>query len=89
MCNNHHFRVLNQHKLDISEWEESIKSLWKRHRGLDSQDSMLEYLKLAQNLEMYGVSYFDIRNKKGSDLILGVNALGLDIYKPEDKYYLI
>ncbi len=34
---------------------------------------------------MYGVSYFNIKNKKGTDLWLGVNALGLNIYEKEDK----
>jgi len=47
---------------------------------------MLEFLKIAQDLEMYGVSYFDIKNKKGTELILGVDALGLNIYEKSDKY---
>ena len=29
---------------------------------------MLEYLKIAQDLEMYGINYFEIKNKKGTDL---------------------
>ena len=47
---------------------------------------MMEYLKVAQDLEMYGVNYFEIKNKKGSELWLGVDALGLNIYEREDKY---
>ena len=46
---------------------------------------MLEFLKIAQDLEMYGVSYYDIRNKKGTELLLGVDALGLNIYAKSDK----
>ena len=34
---------------------------------------------------MYGVNYFDIKNKKGTDLWLGVDALGLNIYEKDDK----
>jgi hypothetical protein len=48
-------------------------------------DAMMEYLKIAQDLEMYGVNYFDIKNKKGSELWLGVDALGLNIYEKDDK----
>ncbi|KAJ8392974.1 hypothetical protein AAFF_G00068780 [Aldrovandia affinis] len=48
-------------------------------------DAMLEYLKIAQDLEMYGVNYFDIKDKKGTDLWLGVNAQGLNIYGVEDR----
>jgi len=50
------------------------------------EDSMMEYLKIAQDLEMYGVNYFSIKNKKGSELWLGVDALGLNIYEQTDKY---
>ena len=32
---------------------------------------MMEYLKIAQDLEMYGINYFEIRNKKGTVLFLG------------------
>ena len=46
---------------------------------------MMEYLKIAQDLEMYGVNYFDIKNKKGTELWLGVDALGLNIYEKEDR----
>ena len=46
---------------------------------------MIEYLKASQDLEMYGVNYFEIKNKKGTQLFLGVDALGLNIYEKEDK----
>ena len=46
---------------------------------------MMEYLKISQDLEMYGVNYFEIRNKKGTDLWLGVDALGLNVYAKDDK----
>lgn len=46
----------------------------------------MEYLKIAQDLEMYGVNYFDIKNKRGTDLLLGVDALGLNVYEKDDRY---
>ena len=45
----------------------------------------MEYLKIAQDLEMYGVNYFEIKNKKGTELWLGVDALGLNIYEKDDR----
>ncbi|XP_044761971.1 moesin/ezrin/radixin homolog 1-like [Coccinella septempunctata] len=78
-------RVIKQHDLDAMTWTESLTSMWKKLAGMDSEDAMLEYLKLAQNLDMYGVFYFDILNKKRTKLLLGVNALGLDIFVPEDQ----
>lgn len=72
-----------------------IKSCWFSPNGLAEnimafyhpcrEDAMLEYLKIAQDLEMYGVNYFEIKNKKGTALWLGVDALGLNIYEKEDK----
>ncbi|XP_066263063.1 moesin/ezrin/radixin homolog 1-like isoform X1 [Euwallacea similis] len=78
-------RVLKQHTLQVSEWESNISNMWLKHRGLDKEEAMLEYLKLVQNLEMYGVSYFNIKNFKGTECMLGVTALGLNIYKVEDR----
>lgn len=49
------------------------------------EDAMMEYLKIAQDLDMYGVNYFSIKNKKGTELWLGVDALGLNVYEQEDK----
>lgn len=49
------------------------------------EDAAIEYLKIAQDLEMYGVNYFEIKNKKGTDLELGVDALGLNVYEKNDK----
>uniref|UniRef100_A0AAY5F2J5 FERM domain-containing protein n=1 Tax=Electrophorus electricus TaxID=8005 RepID=A0AAY5F2J5_ELEEL len=78
-------RVLEQHNLSREQWEERIRVWHEEHTGMLKEDAMLEYLKIAQDLEMYGVNYFDIKNKKGTDLCLGVDALGLNIYDKEDK----
>ncbi|XP_058845494.1 moesin isoform X1 [Acipenser ruthenus] len=78
-------RVLEQHKLNKEQWEERIQVWHEEHRGILREDSMMEYLKIAQDLEMYGVNYFSIKNKKGSELWLGVDALGLNIYEHNDK----
>uniref|UniRef100_A0AAQ4R4R5 Ezrin n=1 Tax=Gasterosteus aculeatus aculeatus TaxID=481459 RepID=A0AAQ4R4R5_GASAC len=78
-------RVQEQHKLSREQWEERIQVWHEEHGGMLKEDAMMEYLKIAQDLEMYGVNYFDIKNKKGTDLWLGVDALGLNIYEKEDK----
>lgn len=79
-------RVTDQHKLTREQWEERIMNWWSEHKAtMPREDAMMEYLKVAQDLEMYGVNYFEIKNKKGSDLWLGVDALGLNIYEKEDK----
>ncbi|KAJ0008708.1 hypothetical protein NQD34_016123 [Periophthalmus magnuspinnatus] len=73
-------RVLEQHKLSKEQWEDRIHVWHQEHRYMLKEEAMIEYLKIAQDLEMYGVNYFEIKNKKGTDLWLGVDALGLNIY---------
>lgn len=69
----------------IVEVRSTITPIIRIDRSLSRDEAMLEYLKIAQDLEMYGVNYFDIRNKKGTELYLGVDALGLNIYDKQDK----
>ena len=76
---------MQQHKLSREDWESRITNWYQEHRGMLREDAMMEYLKIAQDLEMYGVNYFDIKNKKGTELWLGVDALGLNIYEKDDR----
>lgn len=78
-------RVLEQHKLSKEQWEDRIQIWHEEHRYMMKEDAIMEYLKIAQDLEMYGVNFFEIKNRKGTDLFLGVDALGLNIYEKNDK----
>ncbi|XP_051941274.1 ezrin-like isoform X1 [Hippocampus zosterae] len=78
-------RVLEQHSLSKDQWEDKIQVWHEEHRCMLKDEAIIEYLKIAQDLEMYGVNYFEIKNKKSTDLWLGVDALGLNIYEKEDK----
>uniref|UniRef100_A0A8C5VC42 FERM domain-containing protein n=1 Tax=Microcebus murinus TaxID=30608 RepID=A0A8C5VC42_MICMU len=78
-------RVTDQHRLTRDQWEDRIQVWHAEHRGMLKDSAMLEYLKIAQDLEMYAINYFEIKNRKGTDLWLGVDALGLNIYEKDDK----
>ncbi|KAK3539294.1 hypothetical protein QTP86_033724 [Hemibagrus guttatus] len=78
-------KVINLYQMTPEMWEERITVCYAEHRGKTRDEAEMEYLKIAQDLEMYGINYFSIRNKKGTDLLLGVDALGLHIYEPENK----
>jgi len=77
-------RVIKQHRMNREEWEERISTWHKEHGSMPRDEAIMEYLKISQDLEMYGVSYFEIMNKKKSELYLGVDALGLNIYEKKD-----
>ncbi|XP_031426178.1 neurofibromin 2a (merlin) isoform X2 [Clupea harengus] len=78
-------RVINLYQMTPEMWEERITACYAEHRGRTRDEAEMEYLKIAQDLEMYGVNYFFIRNKKGTDLLLGVDAVGLHIYDPDNR----
>uniref|UniRef100_A0A2K6SG05 FERM domain-containing protein n=1 Tax=Saimiri boliviensis boliviensis TaxID=39432 RepID=A0A2K6SG05_SAIBB len=75
-------RFLEQHKLNREQWEDWIQVWQEEHCGTLRGVAVLEYLKIAQDLEMYDVNYFSNKNKKGSELWLGVYKF---VIKPIDK----
>ncbi|XP_045503815.1 merlin [Colias croceus] len=78
-------RVIDQYQMTPEMWEERIKIWYADHKGMSRDEAEMEYLKIAQDLDMYGVNYFAINNKKETDLYLGVTALGLNIYEKDNK----
>jgi len=77
--------TMTGHKLSREEWENKISLFHAKHKGMTREDAMMEYLKVAQDLETFGIAYYDISNKKGSELILGVDALGVNVYNQGDR----
>ncbi|XP_077290082.1 ezrin/radixin/moesin family protein merlin isoform X2 [Arctopsyche grandis] len=78
-------RVIDQYQMTPEMWEDRIKIWYADHKGMSRDEAEMEYLKIAQDLDMYGVNYFAINNKKETDLFLGVTALGLNIYEKDKK----
>lgn len=78
-------RVIMQHGLDIAQWEERVTNAWKALAGATKETSIMDYLNIAQDLEQYGIMYFEVSNKKGTRLWLGVHNLGMDIYEFNNK----
>ncbi|NP_001393988.1 merlin isoform 14 [Homo sapiens] len=54
-------RVINLYQMTPEMWEERITAWYAEHRGRARDEAEMEYLKIAQDLEMYGVNYFAIR----------------------------
>lgn len=78
-------RVIDQYHMTAQMWEERIKEWYADHRGMSRDEAEMEYLKIAQDFEMYGINYFQIKNKRNSDLWLGVDASGLNVYERDNK----
>uniref|UniRef100_A0A8C9FWV0 FERM domain-containing protein n=1 Tax=Pavo cristatus TaxID=9049 RepID=A0A8C9FWV0_PAVCR len=79
-------RVSLQYQLTAEMWEEKITAWYAEHRGIARDEAEMNYLKIAQDLEMYGVNYFPIQNKNHTDLLLGVDAKGIHIYSINNRF---
>ena len=69
-------RVIDQYQMTAAMWEERIVAWcgasvmswhvtwdgsYREHVGMIKEDAEIEFLKIAQDLDMYGVSYFEIQ----------------------------
>lgn len=78
-------RVLDQYQMTPAMWEDKIKFWYAERRGMTSDEAEMEYLKIAQDFEMYGVNHFLIKNKKHTELYIGVDARGIGVYESLNK----
>lgn len=53
-------RVIDQYQMTPQMWEERINTWYADHRGMSRDEVEMEYLKIAQDLDMFGVNYFPI-----------------------------
>ncbi|XP_059698076.1 band 4.1-like protein 2 isoform X4 [Haemorhous mexicanus] len=63
------------------EMEEKVAELHKTHRGLTPAQADSQFLENAKRLSMYGVDLHHAKDSEGVDIMLGVCANGLLIYK--------
>ncbi|XP_059355234.1 band 4.1-like protein 2 isoform X8 [Carassius carassius] len=63
------------------ELEEKVVELQKSHRGMTPAQSDAQFLENAKKLSMYGVDLHHAKDSDGVDIMLGVCANGLLIYK--------
>lgn len=53
-------RVIDQYQMTPQMWDDRINKWYSDHRGMSRDEAEMEYLKIAQDLDMYGVTYFPI-----------------------------
>ncbi|XP_043074901.1 band 4.1-like protein 2 isoform X14 [Puntigrus tetrazona] len=63
------------------ELEEKVVELHKSHRGMTPAQADAQFLENAKKLSMYGVDLHHAKDSEGVDIMLGVCANGLLIYK--------
>nr|XP_032810591.1 protein 4.1-like isoform X7 [Petromyzon marinus] len=63
------------------ELEDKVVELHKTHRGMTPAEAELHFLENAKKLSMYGVDLHHAKDSEGVDIMLGVCANGLLIYR--------
>ncbi|XP_058983608.1 protein 4.1 homolog isoform X2 [Musca domestica] len=63
------------------ELEDKVMDLHKTHRGQPPAEAELHYLENAKKLAMYGVDLHPAKDSEGVDIMLGVCASGLLVYR--------
>ncbi|XP_072895707.1 band 4.1-like protein 3 isoform X15 [Hemitrygon akajei] len=66
---------------ETKELEEKIIELHKTHKGMSPAEAEMHYLENAKKLSMYGVDLHHAKDSEGVDIMLGVCASGLLIYR--------
>ncbi|XP_042867984.1 band 4.1-like protein 3 isoform X5 [Penaeus japonicus] len=64
-----------------AELEEKVVDLHKTHKGQTPAEAELHYLENAKKLAMYGVDMHSAKDSEGVDIMLGVCASGLLVYR--------
>ncbi|XP_056896360.1 band 4.1-like protein 1 isoform X10 [Takifugu flavidus] len=63
------------------ELEERVMELHRNYRGMSPAEADLSFLENAKKLSMYGVDLHHAKDSEGIDIMLGVSANGLLIYR--------
>lgn len=81
-------RVIDQYQMTPEMWEDRIKVWYIDHKTLSRDESEMEYLKVAQDLDMYGVNYFPISVCKIFNYLINTLFNGLVTFKCLSVYNL-
>ncbi|EGD73140.1 hypothetical protein PTSG_04853 [Salpingoeca rosetta] len=69
-------------------WGEEVIRVWRSLRGILRHLAVLKYMQIVQKHSQFAMKRFDIKNKNGTPLVLGVHPRGLycfrltNLYKP-------
>ncbi|XP_060536727.1 protein 4.1 homolog isoform X2 [Cylas formicarius] len=72
------FKIAPSQNQDL---EDKVCELHKTHRGQNPAEAELHYLENAKKLAMYGVDLHPAKDSEGVDIMLGVCASGLLVYR--------
>eukprot|EP00043_Microstomoeca_roanoka_P017841 m.187570 g.187570 ORF g.187570 m.187570 type:complete len:803 (-) comp16714_c0_seq3:1065-3473(-) len=67
-------------------WAEEVIRVWKSLRGILRHLAVLKYMQIVQKHSQFAMKRFDIKNKNGTPLVLGVHPRGLYCFRLSNLY---
>jgi len=69
------------HNTPLEQLQQDVIDCWKRYQGKSREDVLMDFLKVAKELDSYGITYFDLKTAKGTSISFGVNNEGITVYE--------
>lgn len=79
--------TLDNHDLSLNEWEDRISKWHLKLRDASFMDAIVEYLDIAQDVELYGASVFEVEAQSHVRKWISLDAVGLNIYDSKRQFY--
>ena len=80
-------RVIEQIKFTPNQWNQQIHRIWCCLNFMTTHEAMVEYFKIVENLNMYGIHYFEAVNDRGNTFYLGIDTHGIIVYSYFNKIF--
>jgi Ran GTPase-activating protein (RanGAP) involved in mRNA processing and transport len=71
-------RTVSRH--DYAYWQERLFALHARHKGLNKKAAMQKYMDLARDISYFGMSFFELKDDTGLEILLAVAEDGVFIF---------
>ncbi|CDW54286.1 FERM M and FERM C and DUF3338 and FERM N domain c ontaining protein [Trichuris trichiura] len=69
----------------VTECEDHVIELYKTFTGLTRGNAIVKYLTIVERLETYGMHFYEVRDKSGSQCLLGVSGKGIFHFSSNDR----
>lgn len=78
--------VIRNYNMTSKMWEDLITYWYAKHESMKSTVAKVEYLKIVETLQMYGIHYFPVfSGENGEDSCwLGLSSRGINMYRKMD-----
>ncbi|KAL9656660.1 hypothetical protein ABK040_002931 [Willaertia magna] len=75
-------RAVSRH--DYAYWQERLFALHVNHKGLSKREAIRKYIELASTIPYFGLTFFEVRDDGGTDLLIGIGEDGIFFFNSQN-----